>query len=296
MNKIFKDNEMSIKAHNVSREFYGMAGEVFINKLIDTYSENDYKEIVEKNAQIQSKLREIIDEEIVSTYIQSISIIVVADILMNSFFNFGFDEESSISLGVKMLNQLETEKEIDEIERAKEIVESWLIQNDSKFDRQSLTEEYDSFENTNNIIEKVENDNKVIEKFGMYKDDVYYILPTVFNSLINQYGMSPNKIRKGFARRGYILADENTNRNLVCKYYNGGTRRMVGFKLENRPKRQKGEINEKIEDKSAFQQFNYKMEDLTDRNIGDLENNCLIEELRARQKEIGDVIDGLERI
>lgn len=237
--KIFKDNASSIKAHNASKENYGYAGEKFVNYLIDNYSQDDYKEIKDLYSKVQTILEERVKEGIVHTYIQSVSVVIVADILMNRVFEFGFDEESSIELGEKILSGLNEEKEIDEVERAKEIMEDFLISNDSKFDRQKF-EPIDSvnyYKNDDNtpVEEKLTTENKFASRYGMYENGVYYIFPTVFNDLMRKNKMSPNKIRRGFAERGYILVDEFNNRFTVVKFYKGGNRRMIGYKLENEP-------------------------------------------------------------
>lgn len=224
---------MSIKAHNISNQYYGTAGKAFINYLIDTYSDNDYEEVKAKYKEVQDKLRKNVEKETVSTYIQSVSVIIIADIIMNKIFDFGFNEENSIELGVKILNQLETENKIDEIERAKEIVESWILENDVKFDRQEFVDSSLPIENKTEKTELLKNEAKSIEKYGMFRNDIYYILPNKFNDLMKKNNMNPIKIRKGFARKGYIEIDEKGKRNEKNVYYNGGIRRMIAFKMSN---------------------------------------------------------------
>jgi len=198
LNKIFKDNKTSIKAHKVSKEVYGLAGEIFINKLIDDFSSNEYKEIKEKYEQIQDTLQNRLEKTIVSSYVQSISVVILADILMNNTFDFGFNEESSIELGLKILNQLEIEKEIDEVERAKEIIENWLIINNSKFLRHEVGYSYNSFSNENEVVELIDDDKSSTEVWGMYQEGIYYVFPLKFNELMRKNNFSPNKIRKRF--------------------------------------------------------------------------------------------------
>ena len=197
LNKIFKDNKTSIKAHKVSKEVYGLAGKIFINKLIDDFSSNEYKEIKEKYEQIQDTLQNRLEKTIVSSYVQSISVVILADILMNNTFDFGFNEESSIELGLKILNQLEIEKEIDEVERAKEIIENWLIINNSKFLRHEVGYSYNNFSNENEVVELID-DKSSTEVWGMYQEGIYYVFPLKFNELMRKNNFSPNKIRKRF--------------------------------------------------------------------------------------------------
>lgn len=257
-NKIFSSDKMSRKARKASKKDYGFAGEIFVNKLIDEYSENEYKEIIEKYENIEAKINSKLSKNVVASYVQSISVIILADILMNKAFKFGFNEESSIELGIRILNQLQREEDIDEVERAKEIIENWLVINDSRFDRQSFTNEFNNIENVNEKSEILENGSNSIEKYGMYQDGIYYIFPLKFNELIRQNKLSPNKIRRGFAEKGYIKIDEVNNRFTVNKFYNGGNRRMVAYKLENERKRLEREIEGKIEDNILEAGYAYK--------------------------------------
>lgn len=245
-NKIFSNDNMSRKAHRASRKAYGFAGEIFVNELIDKYSSSNYVAIINKYEDIEEKLLESMTGNIVNSYVQSIALIVLTDILMNNVFDFGYSEEESLQLGLKILSQLENEAEIDEVERAKEIFEDWLIANDSKFDRQSFRKEYNDIDNCNIIEESIENENYVNEKYGLYSAGVYYVIPMKFNELMRMNNLSPNKIRRGFAEREYIKIDEINNRFTVTKFYNGGNRRMLAFKLNNDNKIKETKINENI--------------------------------------------------
>ena len=150
-------------------------------------------------------------------------------------------------MGLKVIKMLETEKEIDEVEKAKEIIEDWIISNDYRFDRHRYTTEFINEKNIQEAREIIEGKDNV-EKLGLYDKGIYYILPLKFNEVISKYNMKPNKIRKGFAEKGYILIDEANHRFLVSKFYNGSTKKMVAFKMENEKTRDKKEIGELIEE------------------------------------------------
>ncbi len=113
---------------------------------------------------------------------------------MNEIFDFGFNENDSIELGAKILNQLKEEKDIDEVERGRQILEDWLVINKSKFPTQQLARQYNTFKNINIVTEEI--DNEAIEYWGMYKDEIFYILPLKFNELMRNNRLSPNKIRR----------------------------------------------------------------------------------------------------
>lgn len=274
VNKIFSSDEMSRKAHRESRKNYGFALEVFVKYLIENYSNEHYKKIIEKYDDIEKELYEKSDKNIVNSYVQSVAVIVLADILMNKVFEFSFSENSSINLGIKILSQLNSEKEIDEVERAREITEDFLISNDDKFERQDLRREYSSIDNKNVITETLKtNDNvKVNEYLGMYQEGIYYILPTKFNELMRHNNLSPNKIRRGFAERGYILIDDINNRFTVVKFYKGGNRRMLAYKLKNEYQFLEDEENCKIKEKDSSEKFYRKMQkELTEADINQID-------------------------
>ena len=89
-NKIFSSDKKCVRAHRISRQAYGIAGNVFINKLIEKYAHNGYEEVINKYEDIESILKEKSEDDVVNSYIQSMAVIVLADILMNQFFDFGF--------------------------------------------------------------------------------------------------------------------------------------------------------------------------------------------------------------
>ena len=265
---------MSRKAHRESRKNYGFALEIFVNYLIDNYSNEHYKRIIEKYNDIEKELYEKTDENIVNSYVQSVAVIVLADILMNMVFEFGFSENSSIDLGIKILNQLNSEKEIDEVVRAQEIMEDYLISNDDKFERQDLRREYSSIDNKNVITEtlRTNDDVRVNEYLGMYQEGIYYILPTKFNELMRHNNLSPNKIRRGFAERGYILIDDINNRFTVVKFYKGGNRRMVAYKLKNEYRFVEDEEDGKFYETDSSEELYKKMQkELTEADINQLD-------------------------
>ena len=130
----------------------------------------------------------------------------------------------------------------------REIIEDWILINDKKFERQNFYKEYNNFENNNTLTENLDSGKNIVETWGMYSEGIYYILPTKFNEVIRKNGFSPNKIRRGFAEKGLIKIDELNNRFTVTKFYKGGNRRMLAYKLENESKRFEKEIEEDYEE------------------------------------------------
>lgn len=172
----------------------------------------------------------------ISSYVQAMASIVLADSLIGKYF-FDTDLESSINMGLNILEGLPKEEETSDVERAYQLICSWLIQNELKFDRHRINynynEEEEKREDYETIINRQEGDTS--EKYGLYEKGYFYILPNKFNELMEQNELSPLAVKKQLAELGYIQTQKDKNRTYyeVLKRYNGGKRRMIAFKLEN---------------------------------------------------------------
>lgn len=197
---LFEDEKMSRDMHRICKKYYGTAGRKFIENIINDYAESEYEEIKNKYKEIEELLEQKADNDI-SSYISGIAIVVLADFLVGKYF-FETNFESSIEMGLKILNSLETSNEVDVIEKAKEFIESWIIANDGSFDRHTIIKDNYSLEDDKGILtESIQKGNNRLERYGLYENNTYYILPHIFNGILLKNGYSPNKIRKGFAER-----------------------------------------------------------------------------------------------
>ena len=72
------------------------------------------------------------------------------------------------------------------------------------------------------------------EKYGLYENGYFYILPNKFNELMEQNQLSPLAVKKQLAELGYIKTQKDRKRTYyeILKFYNGGRRRMIAFKLD----------------------------------------------------------------
>lgn len=198
--ELFEDEKMSRDMHRICKKYYGTAGRKFIENILNDYAESEYEEIKNKYKEIEELLEQKADNDI-SSYISGIAIVVLADFLVGKYF-FKTDFESSIEMGLKILNSLETSNEVDVIEKAKEFLESWIIANASSFDTHRI------FKDNNNLGEEqyvfnehIEKGNNRLERYGLYEQGIYYILPHILNAILIKNGYSPDKIKKGFAER-----------------------------------------------------------------------------------------------
>lgn len=208
---------------------------MFIEKLINEYANDGYKKLSEEYEKIEEELTNRCSKGTISSYVQAMASIVLADSLIGRYF-FNTDLESSINMGLNILEELPKEEETSDVERAYQLICSWLIQNELKFDRHEFNTKYNEYEDKNESTELLMNreNGDTTEKYGLYEKGYFYILPNKFNEFIEQNQLSPLAVKKQLAELGYIQTQRDKNRTYyeVLKYYNGGRRRMLAFKLE----------------------------------------------------------------
>ena len=233
--KPFESEKEARNVYKIVKEEYGLAGPIFIKRLIQDYSNEGYKDLANKYKEIEERFNQICDKDIMSSYIQAVSSIVLADSIIGRYF-FNTTIESSINMGKEILEKLPREDETSDIDRAYQLICSWIMENDSKFDRHNFSTIYNSESNKTNVIETMKGEERYqSEKFGLYEDGYYYILPHIFNSLMQENDMSSVAIKKQLAECGMIKVENDKNRLYyeVIHPYNGGRRRMIAFKMQN---------------------------------------------------------------
>ena len=233
--KPFDNEEQARKIYKVTKTEYGIAGPIFIERLIEEYAQVDYKRLRKEYEAISEILGRKCSNGTISSYIQTIASIVLADCLIGKYF-FSTDLESSINMGIDILERLPKEDETSDVERAYSLICSWIVGNDLKFDRHDIVYDYDKNEDKRKdkeILDREKYDKS--EKYGIYDKGYYYILPHKFNELMEQNELSPLAVKKQLAESGYIKTQKDKNRVYyeVIKFYNGGKRRMVAVRLEN---------------------------------------------------------------
>lgn len=242
----------------------GTAGPVFIKRLIEEYSGNEYKDLMKEYDEIENILNEKCSKDTISSYIQAISSIVLADSIIGRYF-FDTDLESSINMGINILESLRKEDETSDVERAYRIICSWLIENDSKFDRHEIIYKYnnkDKREDYELIMSREKGD--TTERYGLYEKGYYYILPNKFQELMQKNDLSALAVKKQLAELGYIDIQKDKNRVYyeILKFYNGGRRRMVAFKLENNSTLPQEEIDKLEDGESLYSNIGYEKIDI----------------------------------
>lgn len=252
--KLFENEQQAKNIYRVTKTEFGIAGPIFIEKLINEYSDSRYKRLVEEYDYIEEILDSKVSKNTISSYIQAVASIVLADSLIGRYF-FNTDLESSINMGISILEQLPKEDETSDVERAYDLICSWIISNDLKFDRQEIKYNYDEQKDIRKDFEILTNrkEGDTTEKYGLYDEGYYYILPNKFIELMEKNNLSPLAVKKQLAERGCIKTQKDRNRIYyeVLKFYNGGRRRMIAFKLNNDSTLPQEEI-EKLDEKKSL--------------------------------------------
>ncbi len=230
---------------------YGVAGVEFINRLIDDNSSDNYEKIICKYEEIMEKLYDKCENN-VSSYVQTVALVVLADILANQYiFKQDEDEEVSLSLGVKILEEVDSQEEIDVSERAHDFVKDFILSNYRFFDTATMVEQQNG--------DKFKSDSETFsnsKRFGIREGDVYYIFPNILRKELEKNGFSYRKCLKEFGERGYIKTNtikvngKERIENLIQKKYKGTNNRMIGVIL----KKEKEEITE--EEETEFKKDN----------------------------------------
>lgn len=247
------DEQKASGMYYIIEQYYGTAGPFYINKLIEEYSKEDYKFLKQKYKEILSKVKDKSNNDI-SSYITSVSIVTLADILIGKWL-FDEDEEKSYEMAEQILNSLDKSNEIDLIDKCYDYITSWILSNHRYFDIYSDRAEESTKQDDDDIMHSSK-----AKSFGIYERGVYYLHSSILVDKLKSAGYASRKILSEFGKRGYIVTSTDENgkllTNTVQKKIRGKNARMYAFPIEDseemikekeeREKRQQEEIEEFI--------------------------------------------------
>ncbi|QNU66549.1 DUF927 domain-containing protein [Ruminiclostridium herbifermentans] len=179
--KPVEDIVLASKMHEVSEQNYGHAGKVFIERLCGELSlkPSYLNEIYEL---IKGKLKE---KHLESIHLDEVAVVCLGDFL-SSMYVFGEDEATAMNDAIEAaLFVLENNRQLtqaDNIERAWEMFSGWLIANSTRFGIDAPTPQYGRLDEKGN----------------------YLVIPSYAHKALEDAGFSPKKVFRGFAERGYI--------------------------------------------------------------------------------------------
>ncbi len=227
------DEKLASNIYEIVSNYYGTAGKKFIEVITEKYSKDDYCVLKKKLKQIQEKLEKATNNDIRS-YLTAVSLVVLTDMIVEEEIIGNKENDSSLEMGIEILNNLESQKDIDIIDKCYEYIKSWILSNHKSFDKYK---EYYSFEDP-----RLETEEDVIEKasssrsFGIYQNNVYYVHRAILEDKLKSSGYSYNKTVREFAKRGYITpkTDEQGNilENTIQKKFRGKNARMFAFPMK----------------------------------------------------------------
>lgn len=195
--KPVEDIALASLMHEVSEKHYGFAGSEFVTKLCKDICDNkDFLTDLYENFKTSLKLKY---QDCIHIY--EVSVVCLGDYL-SSIYVFGEDEvsarENSIETAEEMIENNRQLMRNDNIERAWEVFCGWVIANNQKFQFDTPSPRYGRID---------ENEN-------------YLIIPTYAHKALEEAGFSPKKVFRGFAERGYIesqLDSEGIRRFQITK-------------------------------------------------------------------------------
>lgn len=222
------DEELSSNMYEITKKYYGTAGRKYIEILINKYGNNQYEELKRMFEEFKKELK-IKTQNDVQSYISSVAVVVLADMITSKELFEEEEREKSIQMGLEILEKLGTAKEIDVVEKAYENIKSWIISNYKFFDMVKLPNE------RNYAADDVVSNN-FRESFGLYDNDIYYVHRNILKDWLEQNNYSYKKIINGFAEKGYILVSKDENGKIkdkaIQKKFRGINHRMYAFKFD----------------------------------------------------------------
>ncbi|SHE89532.1 DUF927 domain-containing protein [Caloramator proteoclasticus] len=209
--KPVEDISLASLMHEVSEEHYGFAGSEFVTKLCkDVCDKKDFLTALYEDfkARLKVKYQDCI-------HIDEVSIVCLGDYL-SSIYVFGEDEVSAKENAIKTaLAMIENNRQLmrnDNIERAWEVFCGWVIANNQRFQFDTPSPRYGRIDANEN----------------------YLVIPTYAHKALEEAGFSPKKVFRGFAERGYIesqVDSEGIRRFQISRSIGGKSCRVYVVKV-----------------------------------------------------------------
>ena len=222
----FDDESEASRMYKFTQDNCGVSGKMYINYLIQNYSKDNYEKLRIKLDEIKEKLR-VMCSDINFAQLSYISLVTLADILIGKIF-YKTTEKSSYEMAEKIVENIYKVVSKDLVDNAFDYVGDWVLANENRFDRVELVRK-DSV--SEEVLEAHMNSERGYkESFGIYSDDIFYIWPTKFDSVLEEGKFNTEKVKQGFKERGYIECKENGY--TVPIFYSGSYRDFIAVKLK----------------------------------------------------------------
>lgn len=201
-----RDESLAMRLHETTKEVYGTAGPVFIEKLIQeiTQRPSELKNDYEKTKQTFME-----NSENITSHITALALVCLADYYASRWI-FNLDEiaaaEEATALARSIKGMLESSAEADDTERSWEYVCGWLASNKEKFKENALPPQY-----------------------GYGEKNLLYVLPDHLKAALRDAGFSPERVLKDFAEKELIhtFKEAGKVRYTTKKMWNGQRPRFI---------------------------------------------------------------------
>lgn len=209
---LFNREKDAIEMHRFTTRNYGLAGRKYIKYIIE--------EILNKNSNELDDLYIYYCEQLegnkernISSHVSSVSLICVADYLANKIIFDVDDKEATASFGKRILDKLDTQSDVDIVDKAYEYIKSWIIVNINYFSPLSKSLVYGTQERVDGIL-------------------YFLVQPSILQQELNKQGFNYKKTIKGFNDRGYILIESSQKRNTIRRTSGGTTTAYVAIRVD----------------------------------------------------------------
>lgn len=199
---VIPDEEYAATLHRRLNKVFGIAGPMFIRRVIKEHGESGAISFQEDYDTIYGALKDAYPENAAS-HLSYVTSILIGDFYSSTWI-FGLDEDSAyeqvINLGTTVLSQLENTADMDEATRAMNYFVSWLGVNSAHFSASPPNGKC----------------------YGMRDEEAIWIYPSVFDQAMLDGGFNPGRVLRDWAERSLINTEtregEEKVRHKVRKY------------------------------------------------------------------------------
>ena len=123
------------------------------------------------------------------------------------------DVNASLQFGKRILGRLDTQSEVDIVDKAYSYIKSWIIVNVNYFSPLSKNQIYGTHETIDDVL-------------------YYLVQPSILQQELTKQGYNYKKTLQGFKERGYILIETSQRRNTVRRTSGGTTTAYVAIRVD----------------------------------------------------------------
>lgn len=198
--------DLAEKIYESINQHYGWAGQCFIDNLLKENFDN-----LREMYKLFTNLFRHSKKKLVDDYCRYLSLITVADVLMQKYF-FDTSHEKAVESAIKniyeIIKMIGSERELSDAEREWDIVSGWLAEN------RGLILNNPNIESRNKDgFPIVPRQDRII---GKYEDGNVFVIVKSFNDEMTRRGLNCSKVKRDLVRAGYIVP-ANDGRTSVTK-------------------------------------------------------------------------------